>query len=886
MKYLYSLLVVAVTLHPLHAGGTLKEARIRLLRGNYAEAQEIYTELAKNDKTRVEATIGLSQALESEGNYDEALTAVEKVLKTLPDNADLLARRGELLYLRGRWDEAEKSARQALAKNGEHFPARWVLGQVLRDRGELGKADDEFRWFVKTYTKRSNDDMEITDPDLLHLVGLAGSERARTDYRLKDQFQFILDDIYAESVKKDKDFWWGEYEAGRLFLDKFNKAAADRAFDKALVINPRAADVLACKGLAAMLRLELKDAEQYADQALLINPRLPTALRLKADIFLFSGDVAKAMTQLDKARAVNPRDELTLARVAACLTGSKKKAEFDALVKEVEKNNSKPAVFFSEFASLLDGKKNYDEAEKYYQRSIALQPKLAAGHNGLGLLYMRLGKEPEAMKALEAGAKADSFNILVVNSLKVLDHLAKYASIKTEHFIIRFDPKNDKVLANFVAKYSEDIYEELAAKFQYRPKGPFLIEVFNRHEMFSGRVVALPDLHTIGACTGSVIAMCSPRDKSKVVGKPFNWNRVIRHELVHVFNLDQTRFQVPHWLTEGLAVSAEGTAPPPRWKTLLADKMRAGELLNLDTILLGFIRPRTPDEWQLAYLQSQLYVEYAVKTHGDKAVGALLAAFAEDRDTAGALEKALGVSKADFEKGYSAFLQERVKQDGDQLARRALTFKQLQEAHAKDPDDADVAAQLADRFYQQGKKKEARELADKVLVAKGRHPLAACVKALLLIDGGDEDLAIALLSTNVDDKTTDPKALKVLSRIQMQTKKFNEAARTMEQGRAADPNDTTWLTDLVKLYTKELKDDPRLADVLKELVKQDPDELPARRKLAKALLEDGKLADAEVYARQVLEIDVLDAEGQRILLEALMGQNKDEQVRQLKKLLE
>ena len=53
MKYLLSLLALAVTLHPLHAGGTLKEARTRLLRGNYAEAQEIYADLAKDAKLRV-----------------------------------------------------------------------------------------------------------------------------------------------------------------------------------------------------------------------------------------------------------------------------------------------------------------------------------------------------------------------------------------------------------------------------------------------------------------------------------------------------------------------------------------------------------------------------------------------------------------------------------------------------------------------------------------------------------------------------------------------------------------------------------------------------------------------------------------------------------------
>ena len=38
---------------------------------------------------------------------------------------------------------------------------------------------------------------------------------------------------------------------------------------------------------------------------------------------------------------------------------------------------------------------------------------------------------------------------------------------------------------------------------------------------------------------------------------------MIRHELVHIFNLEQTKFQVPHWFTEGLAVRYEGPNIPP-----------------------------------------------------------------------------------------------------------------------------------------------------------------------------------------------------------------------------------------------------------------------------------------------------------------------------------
>src|SRR5262249_9064938 len=146
----------------------------------------------------------------------------------------------------------------------------------------------------------------------------------------------------------------------------------------------------------------------------------------------------------------------------------------------------------------------------YYREAMKLRPSLAGPLNSLGLLYMRLGDEAKAAELLDKGFKADKFNVRVSNMRKVLAHLKGYKEIKTKHFLLKYDEKADPVLGPYVADYLEAVYDELARKFNYRPAGPFLIELFRTHEMFSGRTVALPDLHTIGACTGRVVTMVSP----------------------------------------------------------------------------------------------------------------------------------------------------------------------------------------------------------------------------------------------------------------------------------------------------------------------------------------------------------------------------------------
>lgn len=883
-KALIAAAILVLLAPSLRAGGTLKEARDTWLKGNYAEAQEIYTALLKDAKLRGPASIGLSKALESEGEYDKALAAIDAALKDAPKDLDLLARRAELLHERGRWEEAEKTAQQVVEERDDHFLARYVLALIERDRGEVAKADDQFRWFVRTYTKRANDDKEITDPDELLLVGLAAAEYARY-HHLADQFDFLVNELFPDAIKKDKLFWQAAYETGRLYQEKHNKAAAERAYTRALSLNPRAAEVFVARGEMALSRLEIKDVEQLAGQALAINPKLPQALRLRADMYLFSSELDKALADLALARKVNPRDEATLALIAVCLHGQRKDAEFKAIFKEVESFNPKPGVFYHELAERFDARKLYFDAEQYFKKAIALQPKLPWPQNGLGLLYMRLGREEEARELLERAFEADNFNVRVSNTLKVLDHLDKYSTLKTEHFHLRYDPKNDKVLANFMGKYLEDIYKELAEKFDYHPKGPFLIEVFNRHDMFSGRVTALPDLHTIGACTGRMIAMVSPRDKTKIIGKPFNWNRVLRHELVHVFNLEQTKFGIPHWFTEGLAVTLEGTGQPPLWNTILTEKVTNNDLLNLDNILLGFVRPRSPDQWQQAYLQSQLYVEYLTKTHGEKAIGQLLAAYADGLDTDAALGRAVKASKADFEKGYRKFLEERVEKIGLKSGKKRLGFKELKAAQEANPEDADLAAQLADLHLSRGGNKEAKQLADLALKLKRNQPLAAYVKAKLLAAGGDGEIAYALLEAAVAENPTDPQALGLLAKMHVENKKFTAAADVLEKGRKLEPHDSRWLVQLVKVYN-QTEDDAKLEGVLGELTKLDYDDLAIRRKLAQILLKGGKHADAEKIARQALEIDVLDTASQDVLIQALTAQNKERELAELKKLLE
>lgn len=870
---------------PLHAA-SLQDARTRWLKGNYEEAQEQYEELLKDKKHLAAASVGLSRALQSQGEYDKALAVVEKALAGAPKDADLLARQAELLHLRGKWDEALKSADAAVEANSKHLLARWVRTQVYRDRGEVKEADAEAKRIVRVYSDVVNTANEIKDPESLVIVGLASAENARWN-GLADEFQAILEDLYGDAVKFDKEFWPAELQAGILLLEKYNRGEALDAFDKALKINPSASEALTAKGVVALSRFEVKDAERFAERALKFNPNLPEALRLRADVHLATGDIAAALKELQAARKVSPRDERTLARFAACYQIQGKTKEYEALVADVAKFDKVPTTFWFELAERMEERRRYDLAEAGYTKAMKLRPELSGPLNGLGMLYMRLGKEAEATDLLEKGFKADRFNVRVSNMRKVLQHLEKYKEIKTKHFLVKYDAERDPVLARYMADYLEQVYDELAKKFDYRPQGPILVEVFRNHDMFSGRTVALPDLHTIGACTGKVFTMVSPNEKTakgEPARKPFNWGRVVRHEIVHIFNLAQTNFLVPHWFTEGLAVANEGFPRPPTWNQMLIERVAADKLLNLDTIDLAFIRPRDPLEWQQAYAQANLYIEYIEKKFGAKAVGRMLALFAKGKTAVEAIQEVCKTDKAAFEKGYRAYLDDVVKElrAGRPLEKRR-TMEELQAEYKKDARDPDVCAELALRLVST-KRAEARKFAEEALERKKTHPKALYVLSLLEKRAANPKQEQAYLEKALDRDNPDLRVVKALGKLYYEAGSFSRAAEMFELGRKQDKYDRECLLELARVYA-QLNEPRNQVKVLKDLVPMDADDFDRRLRLAKLSQEQGQQADAEKYAREALEIDVTSQDAKSILLKALKGQKKDDELKRVQGLL-
>jgi tetratricopeptide (TPR) repeat protein len=860
---------------------SLDDARRLLQNGRYAEAEEAYkdAEAAAGKQEggaapalRVAVALGRAECQASQGKLDEAIKGLEAAAARDQRNADIHAALAELHFHRGRWEAADAEVKKALEPSPNHLLARWVAVRLLEARGRQEEAVDGCKWFVEHYNSRPPD--LARDARNLLLVGQAAERYYRATARgeeLSDSLNDVINEIYEAALRADPNCWQAPWLEGKLFLSGYNERAAVKELTRAQQINPLSPEVLVTLGQADLQGYRLAQGRSRAERALAINPNYTPAHVLLADLNISDERFPEARRAAEKAVATNPRDEDALARLAASSrllvdpVGAVA-AELDALA-----NNPRPATFYAALGERLADRRKYMPAERAFLLAAQADPRRAEAPIGLGMLYMQIGRETEARSLFDEAFAADPFNVRADNMMKVLKHMASYTPVETEHYSVLLDPTQDTLLGKYMSRYLESVFQELTGRFGYAPPGRTRIEIMKNHQWFSGRTIGLPFIPTVGACTGKVVALASPR----ATRQPFNWARVLKHEVVHVITLQQTEFNIPHWYTEALAVESEGYPRPQEWNKLLLERVPArSKLLNLDTINLGFIRPNEPDDRQMAYCQAQLYARYMLKRFGDDALIKMLMAYRRGLTTDRAIQECFHVDKKDFEKAYLSYLDEVVKTIRTRVGEeKPIKFSQLERQLKEKPDDPELNARMAYEHFARRDYKEARPFADRALELKPHQPLASYVKARLMVTIGDNPAALKILEPALDPKQPNERVVDLLAELKMKDGQLEEAERLYELARKDDPSNTKWIASLARVHLRQKSTEKFLND-LTLIAANDADDMAVRKALAERYLGQGDAVRAEKWAGDCLHIDVYDPSIHELLADALSARGK------------
>jgi hypothetical protein len=213
----------------------LAKAKRLLQNGRYAEAEEAYETIEKEAKAspaaRVAIVLGKTDAQSGQGEYAEAIKELETLAASadLPatSRADIAARLADLLLNRGRWDEADARAKDALKADPDHLLGRWVEARLLDLRGELDKGVAACKWFVDHYNDKQAEIAKSAES--LLLVGQAAERYYRATARgeeLSSSLNDVINEIYEGALKADPNCWQAPWLEGRLFLSGYNERAA------------------------------------------------------------------------------------------------------------------------------------------------------------------------------------------------------------------------------------------------------------------------------------------------------------------------------------------------------------------------------------------------------------------------------------------------------------------------------------------------------------------------------------------------------------------------------------------------------------------------------------------------------------------------------------
>jgi tetratricopeptide (TPR) repeat protein len=436
---------------------------------------------------------------------------------------------------------------------------------------------------------------------------------------------------------------------GDLFLEKFETGEALKSYQMALQVDAKWTPALL--GAARVLADENPpQASMFAKRALEVNPSFADAHIFLAGEAAGSNKYDEARQLLDKALAVNPSSLDAIALRAAILYVEDKPQEFEAEAARALAIAPRYGEVYRVAGDLAARNYRFDEAVELTRRGLALDAGNYHAQADLGSHLLRTGDEAGARVALEAAWKADPFSKLTKNQLDVMDKVDKYVTLRDGDVVLRLDQAEAPVLREYAMALAHQALSTLAARYEFTPRGPILVEIFPKHDDFAVRTFGLPGMvGALGVCFGRVVVMDSP--KARPPGE-FQWEATLWHELAHVVTLQMSNQRVPRWLTEGISVYEEKKARAEWGREMdvaFAGMLNRGETLKLRDLNSAFTNPKTIN---LAYFEASLLVEHIVSAHGDAGLRKLVRTFANGVDTDAALKAALNTDLDQMQVGF------------------------------------------------------------------------------------------------------------------------------------------------------------------------------------------------------------------------------------------
>lgn len=233
----------------------------------------------------------------SSGDLLQALDALEKAEKLVPNNPKIHYHLGIIYATKGDLDRAEAEQRKALMCDARMAAAHWELARLRYLRGDLDRCMLEIKEAEKinpTYTKQKKyADVSVKDMKTLTAKCI----------EFKHQLPQAIEAYQELSRIAGSDALYGQHI---LDLQKTIKLEIKARKKKPITYDPEEVDAFVKKGLDLVEDGQLDSAKSAFDRALEINPNSFEALMGLTGVLENQGDLNGAVAANQKANIVNP----------------------------------------------------------------------------------------------------------------------------------------------------------------------------------------------------------------------------------------------------------------------------------------------------------------------------------------------------------------------------------------------------------------------------------------------------------------------------------------------------------------------------------------------------------------------------------------------------
>ena len=304
--------------------------------------------------------IQISSAIDlfSKGEINQALDAVQDLLKDYPNEPVLFNIKGACYADLGQLDVAVTNYKEAITIKPDYAKAHFNLAGSLHDLGQLETA-------VQSYQKAI--EIDASYAEAYNNLGNVYQELKQVDSAVQN---------YKKALEIKPDYVAAQYSLGNTFMELGQLEEAVKSYKAALKLKPDFVEAINNLGITFFKLHQLDDAIRSYERAISLDPDF-------ADAHNNIGIVFSELGQLDEA-IMSYKAAITL--------------QFDY------------AEAHYNLGLIFHDLKRLDEATQSYKTAIAFQSDYADAHYNLGILYHDIGQLKMAIDSIKMAIKINPEN--------------------------------------------------------------------------------------------------------------------------------------------------------------------------------------------------------------------------------------------------------------------------------------------------------------------------------------------------------------------------------------------------------------------------------------------------------------------------------------------